>query len=137
MSKPTTAGNTVGNFPFDKIDGFNSLVELALDLRWSWNHATDEVWRKPDSYLWEVTHNSWANRLDTALVQLYANAINGGAAECVEMNIAQLQSCVPGYRTYHATSSSERPARDYTPRIIPNRPGVAIPLECAHILWQK
>jgi hypothetical protein len=26
------------------IAGFDSLAELALDMRWSWNHATDRVW---------------------------------------------------------------------------------------------
>jgi starch phosphorylase len=40
-------------------EGFDSLAELALDLRWSWNHATDEVWRTLDSRLWEITHNAW------------------------------------------------------------------------------
>jgi glycogen phosphorylase len=40
-------------------EGFDSLAELALDLRWSWNHATDEVWRTLDSQLWEITHNPW------------------------------------------------------------------------------
>jgi starch phosphorylase len=29
-----------------EIEGFDSLAELALNLRWSWNHATDEVWRR-------------------------------------------------------------------------------------------
>ena len=29
-----------------EIEGFDSLAELALNLRWSWNHATDEVWRQ-------------------------------------------------------------------------------------------
>ena len=28
-----------------EIEGFDSLAELALDMRWSWNHATDRVWR--------------------------------------------------------------------------------------------
>jgi len=42
-----------------EIDGVDSLAELALDLRWSWNHATDDVWRKLDPRLWEVTHNPW------------------------------------------------------------------------------
>ena len=28
-------------------------------MRWSWNHATDEVWRKLDPGLWEITHNPW------------------------------------------------------------------------------
>ncbi|MGB5493656.1 MAG: DUF3417 domain-containing protein, partial [Sedimenticolaceae bacterium] len=41
------------------IAGFDSLAELALDLRWSWNHATDKVWRQLDPVLWELTHNPW------------------------------------------------------------------------------
>jgi starch phosphorylase len=40
-------------------DGFDALKELALDLRWSWNHATDEVWRQLDPALWELTQNPW------------------------------------------------------------------------------
>jgi glycogen phosphorylase len=39
------------------IDGFDSLAELALNLRWTWNHATDEVWGQLDPDLWEITHN--------------------------------------------------------------------------------
>ncbi|MCA9158466.1 MAG: alpha-glucan family phosphorylase [Planctomycetales bacterium] len=42
-----------------EIDGFDSLAELALDLRSSWNHATDEIWRALDAELWELTHNPW------------------------------------------------------------------------------
>ena len=41
------------------VAGFNSLAELALDMRWTWNHATDEVWRRLDPVLWELTHNPW------------------------------------------------------------------------------
>jgi starch phosphorylase len=41
------------------IDGFDSLAELALDMRWSWNHSSDEVWRQLDSDLWNITHNPW------------------------------------------------------------------------------
>ncbi len=37
-----------------------ALAELALDMRWSWNHATDDVWRTLDPALWEITHNPWA-----------------------------------------------------------------------------
>jgi starch phosphorylase len=42
-----------------EIVGFDSLAELALDMRWSWNHATDGVWRQLDPELWEITHNPW------------------------------------------------------------------------------
>jgi len=35
------------------IEGLDSLAELALDMRWSWNHCADEVWRKLDPALWD------------------------------------------------------------------------------------
>ena len=35
------------------------LDSLALDLRWSWNHRTDELWRVVDPELWEATKNPW------------------------------------------------------------------------------
>ena len=41
------------------VEGFGSLAELALDMRSSWNHATDRVWREMDPVLWELTHNPW------------------------------------------------------------------------------
>ncbi|MCG6550961.1 MAG: alpha-glucan family phosphorylase [Candidatus Magnetominusculus sp. LBB02] len=39
---------------------YNSLVELALNMRSSWNHATDKVWRRLDPALWELTHEPWS-----------------------------------------------------------------------------
>jgi starch phosphorylase len=36
-----------------------SLTALALDVRWSWSHVTDEVWRALDAELWARTHNPW------------------------------------------------------------------------------
>ena len=41
------------------VEGFDSLAELALDMRSSWNHATDQVWRQLDPALWALTHNPW------------------------------------------------------------------------------
>ena len=41
------------------VEGFDALAELALDLHWSWNHATDEVWRQLDPALWGLTQNPW------------------------------------------------------------------------------
>ncbi len=42
------------------VEGFESLAELALDLRWTWNHATDQMWRQLDPVLWELTQNPWS-----------------------------------------------------------------------------
>jgi starch phosphorylase len=39
--------------------GYDALAQLALDVRWSWNHATDTLWRQLDAELWELTHNPW------------------------------------------------------------------------------
>ncbi|HSM48563.1 MAG TPA: alpha-glucan family phosphorylase, partial [Draconibacterium sp.] len=44
--------------PEDQIE-VNNLSELALDLRWSWDHSADEVWQQLDPVLWESTHNPW------------------------------------------------------------------------------
>lgn len=42
-----------------EIEGFDSLAELALDMRWSWNHCSDHVWRLLDPTLWDLTQNPW------------------------------------------------------------------------------
>ncbi len=42
------------------IEGFDSLAELALDMRSCWDHVTDQLWRQLDAVLWEFTHNPWA-----------------------------------------------------------------------------
>jgi starch phosphorylase len=39
--------------------GMEELVELALDLRWSWNHGADDIWRSLDPDLWDLTRNPW------------------------------------------------------------------------------
>jgi starch phosphorylase len=59
MSKPTRAIHPLHNLLPTEIEGFDFLAELALDMRWSWSHATDEVWRQLDPGLWEITHNPW------------------------------------------------------------------------------
>ena len=39
--------------------GLESLADLALDMRWSWNHASDALWAQLDAELWQQTHNPW------------------------------------------------------------------------------
>ncbi|MCX7192404.1 MAG: alpha-glucan family phosphorylase [Proteobacteria bacterium] len=41
------------------IEGFDALSELALDMRSSWNHGADDVWRQLDPSLWDLTQNPW------------------------------------------------------------------------------
>jgi starch phosphorylase len=37
----------------------DALTDLALDLRWSFNHSADQLWERLDPELWELTHNPW------------------------------------------------------------------------------
>ena len=59
MSNRTRSGHQIYNALPAEIEGFDSLAELALDMRWSWSHATDEVWRQLDPDLWAITNNPW------------------------------------------------------------------------------
>jgi glycogen phosphorylase len=59
MSIQARVSHPLYNFLPTEIEGFDSLAELALDLSSSWNHATDEVWRRLDPILWELTQNPW------------------------------------------------------------------------------
>ena len=59
MSKQTRASHPIYSLLPTEVEGFDSLAELALDMRWSWNHDADEVWRQLDPALWELTQNPW------------------------------------------------------------------------------
>ncbi len=59
MSNQTPVSHPIYSLLPTEVDGFDSLAELALDMRWSWNHCADEVWRQLDPALWELTQNPW------------------------------------------------------------------------------
>jgi len=59
MNKQTlNTSDIYGFLPFD-IEGVDALAELALNIRWSWDHAADELWRQLNPDLWDLTHNPW------------------------------------------------------------------------------
>ena len=58
MNKQTRVSK-LNSFLPTEVDGFDSLAELALDMRWSWSHYADEVWRQLDPSLWDFTQNPW------------------------------------------------------------------------------
>ncbi len=59
MSRQTPSSNSMYCFLPTEVEGFGPLAELALDMRWSWNHYADDVWRQLDPALWELTQNPW------------------------------------------------------------------------------
>ena len=70
-------------------------------------------------------------------VELYAEGANGDGPVRQEMKrLRPLTGAAGGY-VYSAAVPADRPATDYTARVIPHYSGVAVPLEAAHILWQQ
>jgi len=59
MSKQTRVSHPLYSLLPTEVEGFDALAELALDMRWSWSHATDQVWKQLDPELWELTQNPW------------------------------------------------------------------------------
>jgi starch phosphorylase len=91
--------------------------------------------RKTHTFKVEV----FSNDLDphAVRVELYADGINGGNPVGVEMKSARPLPDADGHCIYRAAAPVTRPAGDYTPRLIPHRAGVAVPLESSRILWQR
>ena len=59
MNPHIRVNHPIYNFLPTEIKGVDCLAELALDMRWSWDRATDKVWRQLDPQLWKITHNPW------------------------------------------------------------------------------
>ena len=71
---------------------------------------------------------------EAVLVELYAKGIDGGPAVHLEMKAAAAGDSPV---TYSVTVDADRPAGDYTVRVIPRYEGVSVPLENKFILWQR
>jgi len=74
---------------------------------------------------------------ESVCVELYANGLETGTPERIEMKAArQPVGAVSGY-AYHAEVPATRPAADYTARVIPRHACLAVPLEANRILWHR
>lgn len=99
MNKQPVNRNQVYGFLPSDIEGIDSLAELALNIRWSWNHAADEIWQQLDPALWELTHNPWivlqTVSRDTLDRQLTDPAFGGKINEL--MKLKELEASSPAW----------------------------------------
>jgi starch phosphorylase len=114
-----------------------------------WRNTVDRKWNSlrfgdlrvktdADQHAFEV--EVFLNDLDAnaVRVELYADGVNGSDAVRVEMTCTRPPADTShGSWVYRATVPATRPATDYTARAIPQHSGVEVPLESAHILWQR
>lgn len=73
---------------------------------------------------------------DAVQVQLYANPVDSGPPFVTTIPPGGGPDA-DGMTHYTLTTGLDRPATDYTVRVIPAHCGVAIPLENTHIAWQR
>jgi len=68
-------------------EGLEELAGLALDLRWSWSHATDPLWQRIDPELWTLTRNPWLMLQTVSFSRLEALAQDPDFRKQVEAHI--------------------------------------------------
>ena len=109
-----------------------------LEARWgSLRFGEMQVKSEGGRRLFEVEVDLAGLDPDAMRVELYADAVDGGPPVLQEMKRAGRKSGAAGRCVYRASVPATRPASDYTPRVIPHQDGVAVPLECSRILWQR
>ncbi len=107
MKEKTDEIKPVYSFLPAKIEGFDSLAELAIDLRWSWNHTADILWQKIDPALWELTHNPWVV-LQTAskeqLERLFADSTYRSKIDEMKQSKKEMDKAPAWFQQNHSQS---------------------------------
>jgi starch phosphorylase len=122
---------------------------LAEELA-SWQARLNENWkelrfgsltaaREVESWRFSVEAYMGELQPDDVRLELYADPLPGGDGSperiVMERKVA-LAGSVNGY-IFGASLPANRPAEDYTTRIVPYHPEAFIPMEEAHILWMR
>jgi len=112
--------------------------QRAIAQKWAALRFGDvEVTADDDQHVFEV-HVDLADLGPEAVrIELYADGIGDSAPVLQEMKCVREPSGKTGGHVYRARVSANRPAIDYTPRMVPQHAGVGVPLEAAFILWQR
>jgi len=113
-----------------------------------WRNATAQAWpniRYGELHI-ETNNGEHTFRLeldlgdlrpDSVRVELYADALPGGPIERQQMIRLDESGSSGSSHVYNVRLPANRPAGDYTARVIPDNPEAIIPLEVPLIVWQK
>jgi starch phosphorylase len=115
------------------------VVDWRQDLEWNWDalhFGRMEIAGGAKTHEFKI--EVYLGRVDPVgvRVELYANGVEGGEPQRWEMKRGQTLDSDNAW-LYTAHVPADRPAADYTARVIPYRGGAAVPLEDSHILWQR
>ncbi len=113
----------------------------------SYKHELNEKWAKLQfsavkskeiaaEYEFEVVLYRGALDANLVLVELFAEGENGAEPYRKAMELVEEVQGAPGSYLYKAKVPAIRPKEYYTARALAHFPGLQVPLEEAHILWQ-
>jgi starch phosphorylase len=112
-----------------------------------WRHALDEHWpalhfgrvdveTHDGQRVFEVEVQLGELGPEDVQVELYADGAPGEGPVRQSMRWTELPRA-DGACVFRATVPRARPADEFTARVLPRHPGVSVPLEAPHILWQR
>lgn len=101
MTKPKTFPN------WPDMEGMDELVELALNLHWCWNHASDWIWKGLDAELWETTQNPWILLRTASRDKIAAQLANPGFRKVVQDCLAEKQQSFAEERWFQRNHSGD------------------------------
>jgi starch phosphorylase len=125
---------------------FNGAMGTSI---FNWQHSLREKWNSlkfgkvnsqsnESEHRFEVEVNLDGLEPSSVRVEIYADGVDGDAATRQEMALLETSnSGDQNWEIYHVSMPATRPVSDYTPRIIPKHPGIAVPLELDLIQWQR
>lgn len=99
--------NPIDSTARSSIKGYDTLEELALNLRSSWNHRADTIWQRLDPELWELSHNPWAVLQTTSTEKLSSLLADPEFCTLVnELSAARKEALCPShwFQKYHSGS---------------------------------
>ncbi len=76
------------------------LVELALDLRWSWSHSSDVLWQRLAPELWEATGNPWHILQTVAQTRLQEAAADSEFVGLMEQHLQERRGALDSRSWY-------------------------------------
>jgi starch phosphorylase len=122
-------------------------VEMGIAVV-NWQHELEQKWpavrfgdmnTETDGKLHRFDVQLYLNGLDpeAVRVELYANGDQATDPFIQHMKrTRKLIGAINGY-AYSAQVPADRPTTDFTARLVPDHSDLSIPLEEAHILWQR
>jgi starch phosphorylase len=116
------------------------VVKWHHELKQKWAHlrfGEAKIETIEEKHVFEVV--VYLNGLDpdAVRVELCADGVNSDDALRLEMKRGRKLIGIENGYVYSVQAEATRPASDFTTRLIPCLPGVAVPLEADQILWQK